>query len=190
MCAVLGGCDLVYGLPERAVDAGIDIGIDAPETCPAMYNPIDGAPTVSVYRLVIGPPRNWQFAHDDCKNDSDGITHLAVLDDLTELQTLRESVVVDATGDWWAWVGHARDTGADPFRFYAVTGEEVPYPSVMWNKEEPNNGLGQYEEEALWFSLYRDLTDAPWTLGMTHYFCECDGRVETRQFVLLHPPEL
>jgi hypothetical protein len=189
-CAVLGGCDLVYGLPDRVhvVDAAIDVGIDAPEACPDTYNPIAGAPSSSVYRLMIGPPRDWQFAHDDCKNDSDGITHLAVLDDVTELQKLRESVAIDATGNFYAWVGFARDTNADPYKFYAVTGEEVPYPSEMWQQFEPNNGNGKYEEEALWFSLDWDLVDAPWTLGMTHYFCECDGRMETRQFTLLQPP--
>lgn len=110
-----------------------------------------------------------------------------VFDDLDELAALRASVETPTSGYWRSWVGYARDTNSNPFVFHAVTGEELPYPGPLWQQGEPNNGLGTGAEEALWFSIGENLTDAPWDFGIDRYFCECDGRADTSNFVLLPP---
>ncbi len=194
----LAGCDLVYGLEDRA-DARIDTMPDAPpEACPAdgSYVPIPDAPKHSTYRIVETNRVDWQEAFDDCRNDTDtGVTHLIVFDDSTELTYVQlASPTRPPVSSWVSWGGYARNYDEPPFEFTSVTGIPLDRLSTLWAMREPDNGGMSIPppppETAVWWGdNITGLVDAPWDdTSPEGYICECDGTATKNINFRVRPP--
>ncbi|MCX5747229.1 MAG: C-type lectin domain-containing protein [Proteobacteria bacterium] len=173
------GCDRVFGLTELSppVDAATsDANLDANlDNCPSGYAPIVGGATR--YRFVT-ELQNWEFAHDDCANDTSvAITHLVEFDDQAELDAVRAAFPVLAP--WEAWVGYARDLAGDPHVFHGTTGVLLPLGSPVWAGGEPDNSAG--DEVVTFFGNNFDVVDGPRPTPY-RYVCECDGVAGDRVF--------
>ena len=179
LCA---GCDRVFGL-DRDVDAGlpIDGNFDASlAMCPPEYQPVPGAET---RYLFVPTLRMWPEAQADCADDSpDSITHLVEFTDHVELEAVRTAVPFPSS--WNAWTGYARDTGSNPYVFFASTGPVLPLGSPVWAPMEPDGPVSVSEETVTFFNYEHAVADGPPTLEAA-YICECDGRPVTRTFAVL-----
>lgn len=180
------GCDVVFRI-DRVPRMDASIEIDAGEPCRADYEMVNNAPPDSRY-FFSDMFLSWAAAEEDCEDDSiTGITHLVVIDDLTELRAVRSFVIAKrieqtGVGGFDAWAGHARDAAsAMPLQFFAVTGEPLPASGPPWELNEPNN-LGS-NEPVVWFNDHFDLIDGATSLRLQSV-CECDHRPVTQQFVL------
>jgi hypothetical protein len=165
--ACLAGCDAVF-LDRKPV-----------EDCPAEYAILASEPT---RHRVSTTEATWQTAQADCVDDSPafGITHLAVIDTFTEIDSIHAVSPVGKS----LWVGYARDLGDPTETYYSVTGDVLPTTSALWNNGEPNNFL---MEEYVVQLRENGLNDG--NTGIKDlYVCECDGKHPTKTFVLPPPP--
>lgn len=160
--ACLSGCDVV--LLDRS----------PLEDCPLDYARFG---TETTRHRIVTTNSQWGPAQADCLDDTpEGITHLAVIDSFTEI----DSIYTVAEPGQNLWVGYARDLTGDPFTFFAVTGEPLDPASSLWAGNEPNNFGG--DENAV---LLEDRGFNDDGADQNHdYVCECDGRQTTRTFQL------
>lgn len=131
-----------------------------PARCPSSYDKsVDSLP--QRYRIA-GSLTGWDSARGDCANDSEGLTHLVVLDDPAE----REAVlgILDRSLARVAyWLGVDREGG----QTRSVSGQTV------W---EPNVNLGN-GQALYWATLLEDTVRAQSKSNNFHWvLCECDGR--------------
>lgn len=154
MALGLAGCDEVF-LDRSPL-----------EDCPADYTRFAGEAT---RHRVVAVETTWPNAQADCVDDTPhAITHLAVIDSFTEIDSIRTVAPLDLI----LWVGYARNLTDDPATFFAVTGEPLPSTSAQWAGNEPNNFGG---DETTVVLEDRGLNDTPPTRQHA-YVCECDGR--------------
>ncbi|MBK9033226.1 MAG: C-type lectin domain-containing protein [Myxococcales bacterium] len=145
-----------------AVDA---VAIDAPPPCPATY--------INGYRYV-GTQQTWRVAEADCEDDSDGLTHLVVLDNDAERIAINTLITSLAGTD--IWVGIMRDPPM-PWVWRQVTGGPASY--LPWEGDQPDNQSGDQQVVTLMRAtgLLRDVS--PGTSTARPALCECDRRPPT-----------
>jgi hypothetical protein len=179
LCA---GCDTVFQL-ERDLDAFVppDASVDASLAgCPASYQAVPGGETR--YLFVPGASK-WLGAQADCADDSSpSITHLVEFTDDAEVTAVQTAAPF--LTPWTAWTGYARDTGSNPYVFYATTGPLLPLTSTAWAGGEPDGPASQSEETATFFGHNFRVVDGPANFDIPA-ICECDGRPVTRTFQVL-----
>jgi len=161
--ALLAGCDAVF-LDRSALD-----------DCPDYYAQLPGEVT---FHRIVPTTASWTMAEADCLDDTaDGITHLAVIDRFTEIDSIHtQSTEI-------LWVGYARDLAADPKTFYTVTGDVLPEASSLWAGMEPSNADGNEVVVELEDRGFNDNNE-----DVKHrYVCECDGKRATRAFDFVTP---
>lgn len=160
----LAGCDAVF-LDRSPI-----------EDCPLEYTSVGKQPTR--YRFV-DKTELWTFAHADCIDDSDGLTHLAVLDralEIDDIHSLAPTVTL-------LWVGYARDlvVAGDPKDYFEdVFGQPLPQRSSLWNNGEPSDSP---PGEPVVQINNNGLNDDNLTTEK-RYVCECSGKRPTRVFDL------
>lgn len=194
------GCDLAFGLGGRVETdaAAIDVAPDMPPDTPAEPCPTDGsyvtipdAPMRSTYKIVASANKTWQFASDECRNDTEtAITHLVVFDDTTELEYVKQASPSRPPGTWYAWAGYARNYVAPAFEFTSVTGIAIPRLSQLWNDMEPDNGGSSGPPETVVFfgDNIAGMIDGPWDEVHEGYVCECDGIATKDITFAIDPP--
>lgn len=153
------------------IDAAIDVPaidartIDAPPPCPGDYT--------AGYR-VITTSQSWRAAEADCADDTAGLSHLAVIDDVAELATINAALTAAGAPD--VWVGVMRDA-PQPWVWRVVTGGTASY--LPWEPGQPDNQSGDQQVVSLIRAsgLIRDVST-----GSSVYraaLCECDRRPPT-----------
>lgn len=139
----------------REIDAAPPI--DAPPMCPVGY--------VAGYRY-IATTQSWRSAEDDCEDDSNGLTHLVVINDQAELDGINAAIATDI------WVGVVRNptSGGGGWRWRWVTGGDATF--LPWEGGQPDNASG----EQLVVTLVNDsgrLRDIDISISRAA-LCECD----------------
>jgi hypothetical protein len=173
LIAALTGCQLVFGPLDQAPADGStnDVRDDAPDpSCPESYDVAAGA---SQYRRVL-TTLTWAAAEKLCRDDLLGSTHLAVPDDLLELELLASQISPSA-----AWVGVARDLNTQAIKsaFVEVTGD--PADVTLWAVGQPDNAGGR----ELTAAIQSQSQLADFNFDTTRAFiCECDGKPVVKTF--------
>ncbi|MBL8624028.1 MAG: C-type lectin domain-containing protein [Myxococcales bacterium] len=146
-----------------AIDAAIDARpIDAPPPCPGDY--------VGGYRLIT-TAQSWRAAEADCEDDTAGLSHLVVIDNVGELATVNAALAALAAGD--VWVGVMRDAPT-PWVWRVVTGGNASY--LPWETGQPDNQSNDQQVVTLIRAsgLLRDVSTGSSTDRAA--LCECDRR--------------
>ena len=125
----------------------------------------------------------WSVAQADCADDSSpSITHLVEFTDADEVRAVQAGAPFPSP--WEAWTGYARDTGSNPYTFFATTGPLLPLDSTAWAGMEPDGSTIAGEETVTFFGHNFYIADAPPTFANLA-ICECDGRLVTETFRVL-----
>jgi hypothetical protein len=154
------GCGFTAELPpnEPAPDATAAPVFELSQ-CPANYVPIGGG------RYRIGPATTYRAAHDDCKDDSAGFTHLVVLDSRAEGDLLRQA----ANGAEY-FTGGVQQPGLGSAKtgWFAITGAAL---IDTWASDEPNDAADEKNVARFTSDGMHDESkdDSMRTI------CECDG---------------
>jgi hypothetical protein len=193
---LVAACGFDGSSPAELADAGggapdaertVDAFVWDPAVCPQSYDVIPASGS-SRYRIDLRPLNAWSQA-DGCAADLPGQTHLAALDDLTEVQALQ--AVIDGRTDLpsWGpftivWIGgvQQRMQIGPGVGWLTITGG--PMLDGLWAPEEPNdwgsttqtNGYEDDEEQIA--GLWRTQTHLADMVGgaLLGAVCECDGR--------------
>lgn len=184
---LLAACGFELRPSTGGSDAPIDASIDAPPDarvfdpaadCPGSY-PITLAGQTSRYRIILGG-QPWWVHGADCNDDRAGFTHLAAVDNASELMAImtRLNATTGLTGGQGnAYVGgvQLRNQTTDSAGWLAITGGPL---LAMWDAGEPNDGGDNIENSAENFTMLErtrtSLIDVPGTASFSA-MCECDG---------------
>jgi hypothetical protein len=185
----VGGCSFTHG---TLLGAGTDgsgggmPGIDAPTgfdpaSCPQSYT-VTLASSASRYRFDTQTNTFWHFDHA-CSQDSVGLTHLAVLDDLAEATELGAVLAphVNPPTNGWFFVGavQAMNQATPSTGWSWLTGGAV---ATTWAPGEPDDGTGTEanQENLAVVDGLGQLHDVFEAADSGHVdaggVCECDGK--------------
>jgi len=171
------GCDQLWNLQhinEPHVDAAVDSDLGG---CPVEYNlPIDGY--ASRYRYVA-TGTSWDGAEALCAADTEGITHLVVLEDDDErLAIVGALAKVGSTSSVWIGLSDRVSEG----NYLWVTDEPVGMPPLEnppWPPGQPDNsGTGGGQQDCVRIQgatgTAPTLFDDGECSSIFDYVCECD----------------
>lgn len=177
----LAGCDYTFNLDHlRLVDAGPDA--PAPDARPP-FDPTRDCPTS--YTLQIGETRYrataaepaWT-ASEECANDTDGYTHLAITPTISERDALLTALEQRTENRWW--LGAVQPVNAtSPGAGWLWLVDEPFSPTLWYAASEPNDLDNSEADHAEQFVIIQktipglvDFIGSYMEVGL----CECDGR--------------
>lgn len=172
------------GFQSRAAPPTGDAEVEKPDaanvfdygTCPASYN-ITTIPGPTRYRLISAGHPAWEQS-DACNADMPGMTHLAVLETMTELMNVSTFVnsPADTAPGQQVWVGGVQlRTAMTPSAGWL--GFDGAALINAWDPGEPNDGSNEddHSEQFIFLEMARRLADRPGNTGLGA-LCECDGK--------------
>jgi hypothetical protein len=181
MLCALAACDGLFGLDHVYTTPLVDSAssqIDVvPLACPPDYDKtLPGSQ--SRYRIE-STLKLWNVAADDCGDDLAGQTHLLVVSNQAELDSLRGLASIFLPDD--TWIG-ATSIKLGNNTFVWVTDEDTAgfiVPAVVgqtpWESDQPDEGVGHAEMRGINDPAPGALHDeAPSSKSLS--ICECDGR--------------
>jgi len=181
---LLAGCDDLFNLEPIAIDDG-GLSTEASDAFESAFDPDQQCPGYDLalyagsrYRIISGLTTPWE-AHDDCRDDLPGISHLAVASSNAERDVLLLAIENRSLSSWWMG-GVQPVTATTPSDAWLwVTGE--PFDKTRWAMYEPNDAGGEVDEVMHHYEQFTVLTAGYGLadLGAGSAFgglCECDGR--------------
>ena len=172
MLLLVAACDQTWNLDHIEPRPEFDPEMD----CPMDYELelVAG----SRYRITANTFNAWDSS-DDCNDDSDGLTHLAVAETVDELTTLREALIAKGQTRWWLGAVQPPVGVTMPLdRWLWATGAQIN--KLMWaaSPQEPDDADNVEQDHLEQFAVIEEarpgLVDIDGAFG-NRALCECDG---------------
>jgi hypothetical protein len=146
-------------------DASVDARPFDFADCPTGYLAVNGAPS----RYRIGTTGPYRPAHFDCKDDSAGFTHLAVLDTLAEANALFGAVAAE----FWTGIVQEQSQATAKIGWHVITGGAVE--PTLWASGQPDESGNPENNQQNVAKLASDGLDDDTYTDNKVVVCECDG---------------
>ncbi|HEY5921057.1 MAG TPA: hypothetical protein VIV11_05270 [Kofleriaceae bacterium] len=172
---LLAACDQTWNLDHVDPPLPFDPDVNCPTDYDLTLFPV--APD-SRYRVTGNTFAAWDSS-DDCNDDTDGLTHLAVAATDEELAALREALIVKGQVRWWLGAVQPAVGVSMPLDDWLWV-NDMQILKTLWaaSPQEPDDVDGVEQDHREQFAVIEEarpgLVDIDGAFG-NRAVCECDG---------------